>query len=969
MKRFVLILSATLSLLCVWNYAYAQSGKVNGTVTDENRIPMTGATVVVLGTQKYTITDIDGQFSIDAAQGETLRVSYLGYDDSDVTVTSSKVYDVTLTPSASTMLDETVVIGYGTSTKKEITGSVTSLKSEDFDKGAFADASALLQGKVAGLSITNPNGADPNASMEILLRGTNTLSAGQGPLVIIDGVSGADIRSINFQEVESIDVLKDGSAAAIYGTRGTNGVIIITTKRAKAGKTSVEYDAQASVQSVLSRAVPMTAEEFKYAIENYKPALSSSLYGAQTDWFKEVTRTPFSHRHSLAVAGGSDVFSHRTTLNVEQNQGLLKNNNAEKYLIKTNVHQDALQGWLSFDYNLSYGKRKYEGTRTGIFRQAFFHNPTEPVYDETDTEHGGYYTVSSMDYYNPVAMLNERKSNYDVDAVSANGRATLNILPVKGLKWDNFVAWTTENSRYTDYKTKYYPGEWGLNGSAEISNSRTCDIQYESTVQYSGKFGKHSIQSVLGYSYEQHDSYSSSAGNYDFDTDWFGVNNLGGGKALLSGNASLDSYREANRYIAFFGRVMYNYDEKYIASVSLRRDGSSRFGLNNKWGWFPAVSLGWRISQENFLKDVKCLDDLKLRAGFGMTGNQDFENYKSLFLVKTSGNFYYDGKWSTAYAPASNANPDLSWEKKTEYNVGMDFSLFNGRLSGTVDYYYRLTTDLLYNYTVPVPPYDYSTLFTNVGKISNSGIELTLSGIPVKTKNISWLTTLTFAHNANKLVSFTNDEFSGQEYRIGWLNTPLGCYCQRLIEGESIGSFYGPEYDGLRASGTIKVKQATEKEWVKLGSAYPVCDLGWSNNLKLWDFTLSTTFRASIGGKVFNQMRAVYECVNELGLKNVLGTWLDEPEYTGKVVYCSKYLEDASFLKLDNLTLSYDVPLKNRNFVKSLCFSLTGQNLFVLTGYKGVDPEVKRSGLTPGIEGLSYYPRTRVFTLGASIKF
>lgn len=414
---------------------------------------------------------------------------------------------------------------------------------------------------------------------------------------------------------------------------------------------------------------------------------------------------------------------------------------------------------------------------------------------------------------------------------------------------------------------------------------------------------------------------------------------------------------------------MYNYNEKYIASVSLRRDGSSRFGVNNKWGWFPAVSLGWRISQENFLKDVKWLDELKLRAGFGMTGNQDFSNYKSLFLVKTSGNFYYDGKWSTAYAPASNANPDLSWEKKSEYNVGLDFSFFNGRLSGTVDYYYRLTTDLLYDYTVPVPPYDYSTLFTNVGKISNSGIELTLSGIPVKTKNVSWLTTLTFAHNANKLVSFTNDEFSGQEYRIGWLNTPLGCYCQRLIEGESIGTFYGPEYDGLRSSGTIKVKQATEKEWVKLGSAYPVCDLGWSNNLKLWDFTVSATFRASIGGKAFNQMRAVHECVNELGLKNVLGTWLDEPEYTGKVVYCSKYLEDASFLKLDNLTLSYDVPLKNRNFVKSLGFSITGQNLFVLTGYKGVDPEVKRSGLTPGIEGLSYYPRTRVFTLGASIKF
>ncbi len=949
--------------------SHAQIRQIEGTVKDAQNAPIPGAVVIVDGTSRYCSTDFDGKFSIEAKSGETLRVSFVGYEDATVAVTDSNTYDIVLHVSEDMMLEETVVIGYGTSTKKEITGSVASLKVENFDKGAFSDASGLLQGKVAGLSITNPNGADPNASMEILLRGTNTLSAGQGPLIIIDGVSGADIRSINFQEVETIDVLKDGSAAAIYGTRGTNGVIIITNKRAKAGKTSVEYEGQGSIQTVLSRAVPMSASEFKYAIENYKPASASSLYGAQTDWFKEVTRTPFSHHHLLAVSGGSETFSHRTTINVEQNQGLLKNNDGQNYLFKTNIHQEVLDGWMTFDYNLSYGKRKYEGTRTGIFRQAFLHNPTEPVYDETDTEHGGYYTVTSMDYYNPVAMLKERKSVYDVDRVSANGRATLNILSVKGLKWDNFVSWTMKNTRYTDYKTKYYPGEWGLNGSAEIDNSRASDLQYESTLQYSRHFDKHAVQAVLGYSFEEQIEDSSSLYNYDFDTDWFGVNNIGGGKALLSGNATMNSYKESNRYVAFFGRVMYNYDEKYIASISLRRDGSSRFGVNNKWGWFPAVSLGWRLTQEEFLKDVSWLEELKVRAGFGMTGNQDFDNYKSLFLVKTNGNFYYDGKWSTAYAPASNANPDLSWEKKSEFNTGIDFSVLDGRLSGTIDYYYRLTTDLLYNYTVPVPPYDYSTLFTNVGKINNSGVEITINAVPVQTKDVTWATTLTFAHNENKLVSFTNSEFSGQEYRIGWLNTPLGCYSQRLIEGESIGTFYGPEYDGLRSSGTIKVKQSTEKEWVKLGNAYPFCDLGWSNNLNVGNFSLNATLRASIGGKAFNQMRAVYACINELGLKNVLSSWLDEPEYTGKAVYCSKYLEDASFLKLDNLSVSYNVPLRNRNFVKSLAFSLTGQNLFVLTPYTGVDPEVKRSGLTPGIEGLSYYPRTRVFTLGASIKF
>ena len=825
-KRIILALAAVL----VTATAFAQNKTVSGKVSDERGDALPGATVVVSGTKAYAITDLDGKYSLTAKSGSEITVSYLGYDDYVFTVGSASVYNVNMVPSEATMLNESVAIGYGTTTKKEVTGSVTSLRSENLDKGAFSDASGMLQGKVAGLSITNPNGGDPNGSMEILLRGTNTLSAGQGPLIIIDGVSGADLKSINFQEVETIDVLKDGSAAAIYGTRGTNGVIIITTRRAKAGTTSVEYRGQGIVQTLLSRATPMTAEEFEYAITNYKPAVTSSLYGAKTDWFKEVTRTPFSHRHSVAIAGGSDNFSHRTTLNVEQNQGMLKNNDSNKYLFKTNIRQTAINGWLTFDYNMTYGKRQFNNTRSGIFRQAFIHNPTEPVYDENDTDNGGYFTVSSMDYYNPVAMLNERQGTYDIDHISVNGRATLNVLSVEGLKWDNFVSYSSKRSEYNDYKTKFYPGETGLKGSAEISNSHETDLQYESTLQYSKHSGSHNIQSILGYTYEQQYYNSAYLYNYGFDTDFFGVNNIGAGKAILSGAAEMSSSKTSNRYIAFFGRVMYNFADKYMASVSLRRDGSSRFGENHKWGWFPAISGGWRITEEEFMKNVKWLEELKLRAGFGMTGNQDFGNYKSLFLVKTSGNFYYNGQWSTSYAPASNANPDLSWEKKSEFNIGFDATTSN-HINVTLDYYYRLTTDLLYNYTVPVPPYDYGTLFTNVGKISNSGIELTVDATPVKTKDLTWNTTVTASHNDNKLISFTNEEFVGQEYRIGWLNTPLGVYSQRLIEGESIGTFYGPNYEGLRTSGSAKVTQNKEADWVKLGNAYPWANLGWSNSV------------------------------------------------------------------------------------------------------------------------------------------
>ena len=964
-KKTILALAALLLAAT----AFAQNKTISGKVSDENGEPLPGATVVVNGTNTYAVTDFDGKYTLSTAQGKEITVNYFGYDDYVFTVGSASVYDVSMKPSAATMLNESVAIGYGTTTKKEVTGSVVSLKSDDFDKGAFSSAAGMLQGKVAGLSVTNPDGGDPNASYEILLRGTNTLSAGQGPLIIIDGVVGADIRTINFQEVESIDVLKDGSAAAIYGTRGTNGVLIITTKRAKAGSTSVTYEGQVSVQTVRSRATPMTAEEFESTINTYRPENKNKLYGANTDWFKAVTRTPVSHKHNLAINGGSEKFSHRTVINIENNQGMLRNNDANKYLFKTNIRQEALQGWVVFDGNISYVKRMYNGARYGIFRQAFLHNPTEPIYDETNVNGGGYFTkTESMDYYNPVAMLNERNSKTDVDNIGVNGRITLNILPVKGLKWENFISYGQERYENRDYRTRFYPGETGKRGTAEISNSKASDIQYESTLQYSRTFDNHHIQAVAGYAFQELGSSSSYMSNYGFDLDYFQTDNIGAGSAIKNSKGEMDSERESSRYVAFFGRMMYNYAEKYMASLSLRYDGSSRFGANNKWALFPAVSLGWRISQEPFMKSMTWVDELKLRAGFGMTGNQDFDNYKSILRVEPVGYFYYDGKWSNAYAPSSNANPDLQWEKKNEWNVGLDYSLFKGRLGGAIDYYYRLTTNLLYNYKVPVPPYDYEQYFTNVGAISNSGVEVTIFGEPVKTKGIEWNTSLVFSANKNKLISFTNEEFKGQEYRIAWLSTPLGANCQRLIEGESIGTFYGPHFTKFSGDGNQKLQNIDQNEWLNLGSAYPIFTLGWSNTVQLGQFSLSATFRGAFGGKAFNQLRALYENISELGQKNVLASWLNYTEYTGKVVYSDRCLEDASYIKLDNVTVSYDVPIKNK-YVNGLRFYLTGQNLLCITGYTGVDPEVRLSGLTPGIEGTSYYPRTRMFTLGANIKF
>ena len=970
-RKFILVLVACAAALA----ANAQTKTVTGKVSGSDGEILTGATLVT-ASGSYALTDIDGSFSIGAKDGEAVVVSYLGYDDYTFNAAGQQNLAVVLPLSANTVLDEAVAIGYGKTTKKEVTGSVVSLKADDFDKGSFTSPAGMLQGKVAGLTVTNPDGGDPNASFEIMLRGTNTLVAGQGPLIIIDGVAGADMRTINFQEVESIDVLKDGSAAAIYGTRGTNGVIIITTKRAKSGTTSVEYDGQVSVQTVAARATPLNAQQYTDVINEFRPTASGSLYGADTDWFEAITRTPVSHKHSLAIAGGSEKFSHRTVLNVEQNQGLQKGNDSEKYLLKTNLHQEAVQGWLTLDYNLAYTKRKYTPANYSAFRQAFLRNPTEPIYDETNTDAGGYFTIDAMDYYNPVAMLNEKEAYNDVDNFQGSIRATLNILPIKGLKWDNFISYGNERYESREYLTKYYPSALGQKGVAYISNSYSSDVQYESTLQYSNTFGKHSVQGILGYTFQETNSRSASMENYGFDFDQFKTDNIGAGAALQEGLASMSSYRSMSRYIAFFGRVMYNYDEKYLASVSLRRDGSSKFGAANKWGWFPAVSLGWRINKETWFEDAANLSDLKLRAGFGVTGNQDFSSYKSLLLMDPFSYYYYDGKWVTSYAPASNPNPNLAWERKNEFNVGVDFAFFGNRFGGTLDYYYRLTTNLLYNYTVPVPPYDYSKMFTNVGSICNQGIELTLFGVPVQKENFEWNTTLTLANNTNKLISFTNEEFTAGEYKVGYMSTPIGAYSQRLIEGQSLGTFYAPIWTGVNKKGEDTLEGASqltgkvkEEDWKKVGSAYPILTFGWSNSFKIWKFGVSATFRGQAGGKIFNTYRALYENTSNLGQTNILASWLNDTSFKGKEVkYSTKYIEDASFLKLDNISVSYDLKLKNE-YLKKVRLYLTAQNIFCLTGYTGVDPEVSLSGIAPGIEGTSYYPRTRTFTFGATLTF
>ncbi|MCU0370612.1 MAG: SusC/RagA family TonB-linked outer membrane protein, partial [Bacteroidales bacterium] len=642
------------------------SGRVADIGTNES---LPGVNVTIKGTHNGTVTDVNGLFSLEAVKDSTLVFTFIGYQTKEVKIGDRQTIDVGLSVSVES-LDEVVVIGYGTTTQKEVTGSIATVKADEFNQGRYSDPMGLIQGKVAGLSIMKPANSDPMGRYQIMLRGTNTMTLGQEPLVIVDGIAGVDLKNVSFEEVESFDVLKDGSAAAIYGSRGSNGVIIITTKRAKAGLTQVEFSSQLTFQVNPQGVENLTSDEFRYAIETYAPDKSGSIYEYDTDWFEEITRDmPFSQVYNIALTGGTENFSNRTVAYIDIAQGLLKDNNANNYLFKTNMKQKAVGGYLDLDYNLNYSTRNYNPANYDLFYQAFIQNPTAPVYDSGNIYTGGWSQLPGIEYYNPVAMLNERTREGKTTDFGGNVTAKLNV--TEKLNWVNLFSYQESDWEELTYKTKYYPSALGRGGEAEIANGKGSDMQYESTLNYLTSFGKHNLQALLGYAFQELVSNSSYMLNSGFDSDLYGPHNIGDGTALGEGTAEMGSYKESSRLISFFGRIMYNFDERFLVAGSLRREGSSRFGENYKWGWFPAASVGWRMNREAFLSDVSWITNLKLRFGFGVTGNQDIGNYRSLILMGKAGKFYYDGEWLNTYQPISNPNPDLKWENKYEYNAGI----------------------------------------------------------------------------------------------------------------------------------------------------------------------------------------------------------------------------------------------------------------------------------------------------------
>ena len=975
-KKLTIVIGLTIVLLLsgsVQIFAAAtevQQKVVKGRITDETGATLAGVNVLEKNTTNGVIADIDGNYSISVSSSTAvLAFSFIGYESQEAVIGSLSSLDITLKQSLNT-IDEVVVVGYGTQQKKSISGSVTKVAEKDFNAGISRTAADFLQGKVAGLTITTSTG-DVTANQSIRLRGTSSLTGSSEPFVVIDGVPGLSMNSVAPQDIESISVLKDASAAAIYGSRSASGVILITTKKGTENKTTVDYNGYVAFDVLSNKPDLLTAAEYRQYAKDNNVDISVFDKGANTDWFKEISRTGVSQNHDLSVSGAGAKSNYRVSISYLDQEGVMKDNYLKRINTRFQMNQKALKDHLDLSLSGGINQRDYQETSTNNFVLAYNVVPTIPVkYDD-----GTWWDSDEYDMGNPVRNMEYNSAPRKTSLIFINGKATLNI--VKGLT-AGLNVYKERNSydasNYLDSRTR-----WGRasNGTAS-RESRTSDKNLlEATINYAKEIGDHNINVLGGYSYEDNNEQRAFAQNRYFVTNLFGPDNLGAGEQLLTGDVTSTAFM--SKLISFFGRVNYSYAGRYILSATVRRDGSSKFGAANKWGTFPSVSAAWRLIDEAFMESLKgTVDELKLRVGYGVSGNQSgLDPYQSLSLYGSSGLYFDNGAWHTAYGVSQNPNPNLKWESTSMFNVGLDFSLFKSRINGTIEYYDKLTEDLLYRYAVPVPPNMYPTTIANVGSMSNKGIELTLSGDVIRTKDLRWTISVNAAHNDNKITSLSNAEFTTSSIKVGsaWVRGGSTNTTHIVQEGYQVGQFYGPQCLGIDANGQYIINDMidgipgfTISDYTYIGKAQPKLTYGLNSTTTYKNFELSFFIRGVYGNDVLNFSKMSYANLQWLPGANVLASALTMG-LKQSPFYNSYYIEKGSFARLDNLTLGYSLIPKDMLGVSRIRFYGTAHNLMTITKYKGVDPEVPMDGLDPGVEGREYYPKTKTFILGINVTF
>ncbi|MCX6247841.1 MAG: SusC/RagA family TonB-linked outer membrane protein [Bacteroidetes bacterium] len=981
----------------------AQNVDISGTITElSTGMTIVGATVVQKGTTHGTVSDVNGKYKLTVPKGSVIVYSYVGYMKKEATAKESGTIDIALADEVNN-LNELIVIGYSTQKKTDKTGAVSMVKSDELNGGVITDPIQGLQGKAAGVSVTK-KGGDPSEPFYVRVRGASGYDASTQPLYVVDGIPNADPNMIAPDDIESFNILKDAASTAIYGSQGSNGVILITTKKGskspnKEAKpddsySNVEFSTQFSVEKIAKKLKVLSAGEMRdfagtllaAAKKTHPDYTMDSVFrdgGASTDWQDEVYRIGYSTTTNLSISGGNRHGSYLGSVGQSNWDGIMKGTSKKRTTAHVNVTQKTLNDHLTITGNImaAFEKNQYQSYsgfgQDDIIYQTISRNPTDPVYNPD----GSYYKSSRVfNYENPISIINEETNNRDAKKFLGGLKFDLEI--IKGLT-------ATVNLGYDrDDQTTNYFRPANLYQSADNGfGKKQYDNDVKKLLEITGTYVKsfkdaHNLNILLGYSW-QNDMYNGFyAQGRDAQSPYAGPNNLATLNSVNYGD--IGSWKGESTLIGFFGRAQYNYKSRYYVAGSLRRDGSSKFGKNNKWGWFPTASIGWSIDKEKFMKSVKWLDQLKLRASYGVSGNDKIGDYLSLVIWVPNGRTINPetGQYVITYSANWNENPNLKWEETTEYNLGVDFAFLNQRLSGSIELYSKRTTDLLGRYQVPVPPNPFPYTYLNSGTMSNKGIELTLQAYVLNLRNFAWKTTLTAAHNQTKIVDLgglTPDavRHEGQLTGRGLIGSEN--YVTGLMAGQDIGAFYLPTYVTLKDGVFIYESESggyttdlTKAKRRIVGTPTPKVELGWSNTLTVFKrWNLDFAFRAWLGNHIYNATRMFFDSPNILPSLNAVPEaigWYEQGRVSGAAI-ADFYVENASFLKLDFIQLSYDFNVSKVKWLSKFNLFIAANNLFTITGYTGVDPETNITGVSFGIDQYNVYPKTRSYTIGLKATF
>lgn len=984
-------LFAGMLLSCIFSFSVAaQSGyEVKGTIVDEYG-PVIAVTVLEQGTTNGTSTDVDGKFSLKVSgRDAAVEISCIGY--------ATQVYPASEVPAIITLtedalfLDEAVAIGYGSLSKKELSSSIVQVGKEDLFKGAMNNPMEMLTGKVAGLNVTTGAAANPNSSSDLQIRGATSLQAGNGPLVVIDGVPGGDIRTIAPQDIESMTVLKDAASAAIYGTRGANGVILITTRKGSEGGEGVSgitYDSWFGMNFAKPHPEVLSPDEFRRSGRG-------TDYGYNTDWYSLLMRDfGYDHNQYLSIDGSTKGGSYNASINFKDAKGLDIRSGRKEFGGRVAVEQKAFQNRLQINASINARRVNEEWGNDGMFGTALTMNPTMPVYNEDGSFFQPTSPTGARNPYKEMVLL-EGNSNGQRLYLLGTVSGKLNIITTDHHNFSTTVSYSLD---YNDFKSNNYrPADsgqsyWdGYKGHASLDYSKYWSNHLEWLFNYTMDLGDHNVQAVAGYTWEDSNNESMGMSNSNFTFDNMKYNNIGAGSYLAEGKANMYSGKSLSKLVSVFGRVNYNWKDLIMASASLRYEGSTKFGANSKWGYFPAASVAWEMANMPFLQDHgRIVQSLKPRVSYGVTGRSGFGSYQSLSTYSTRNSYFFDGQWVTGYAPSLNANPGLAWEKLVSMNIGVDFVLLNSRIRGSIDLFDRQSQDLLYNYTAPQPPYIYSSILVNVGTTQNRGIEISLDGDIIAGKDFTWTMGANWSTGNTIMKNLSNNIYKASYVDMG-SKGGVGAneYFFRVQEGSKVGQFYGFEYAGLDETGNIlvyvdgtdeegnaiknKVLASTADPANKkyIGNGVPTHFVSWSNSFRYKNFDLNVFFRGALGFEIFNMQKYGMGMIGA-GSDNVLrSAYLDKTNaYASGGVISSYFLEKGDWFKLESLTLGYNFTPANTDILKKMRVYLSAKNLFTLTGYSGNDPSILASnGLTPSIDNSGAYPLAAQVTLGLTMNF